>query len=162
MARTPSKPPASVENLGVHERIDARRNRQRILSATARLVREGRIDDLSMDDIASAAGVGIGTVYRRFGDRDGLLRALSEGPCSPFRTPSLPERLRSDRVLLHESASSPSASAHMDSSRRSPASSAQKTVTAPAGTATPSTRSRRPTLANFSLICSAPTRAPST
>jgi len=85
MARTPSKPSASVENLGIHERIDARRNRQRILRATSRLVREGRIDDLSMDDIASAAGVGIGTVYRRFGDRDGLLKALSEGPLLAFQ-----------------------------------------------------------------------------
>lgn len=78
MARTPAKPPASVESVGVHERIDARRNRQRILRATARLVRGRRIDDVSMDDIASAARVGKATIYRRFGDRDGLLRALIE------------------------------------------------------------------------------------
>jgi AcrR family transcriptional regulator len=69
MARHPVKPPASPANAGVHERIDARRNRQRNLRATAQLVRERRIDDVSIDDIASAAGVGIATVYRRFGDR---------------------------------------------------------------------------------------------
>jgi AcrR family transcriptional regulator len=85
MARHPAKPPASPANAGVHERIDAGRNRQRILRATARLVRERRIDDVSMDDIASAAGVGIATVYRRFGDRDGLLMALSEGPALAFQ-----------------------------------------------------------------------------
>src|ERR1035438_4592808 len=85
MARHPAKPPASPANAGVHERIDARRNRQRILRATARLVRERRIDDVSMDDIASAAGVGIATVYQRFGDRDGLLMALIEGPALAFQ-----------------------------------------------------------------------------
>jgi AcrR family transcriptional regulator len=59
------------------ERADAARNRERILCAAARLIDEnGGCTEVSMDAIAAAAGVGKGTVFRRFGDRAGLLRAL--------------------------------------------------------------------------------------
>ena len=34
--------------------------------------------DVSLDDIAAAAGVGVGTVYRRFPDKDALIEALFE------------------------------------------------------------------------------------
>ncbi len=68
-----------------HERADARRNRERILCATARLVRERGIDCISMDDVAAEAGVGKGTLYRRFGDRSSLLRALIEEPERNFQ-----------------------------------------------------------------------------
>ena len=67
------------------ERADARRNRQRILCAAARLVDERGIDRVSMDDVAAAAGVGKGTLYRRFGDRWTLLRALIEEPERDFQ-----------------------------------------------------------------------------
>ncbi|WP_051580333.1 TetR/AcrR family transcriptional regulator [Pseudonocardia acaciae] len=55
------------------ERSDAARNRRRILEAAARVVADG---DLSLDEVARAARVGVGTVYRRFGDRAGLVHAL--------------------------------------------------------------------------------------
>jgi AcrR family transcriptional regulator len=58
------------------ERADAARNRERILCAAARLVAEDGSCDVSMDAIAAAAGVGKGTLFRRFGDRAGLMRAL--------------------------------------------------------------------------------------
>ncbi len=58
------------------ERADARRNRERILRVTARLIGENGVEQVSMDQIAAAAGVGKGTLYRRFGDRASLLRAL--------------------------------------------------------------------------------------
>jgi AcrR family transcriptional regulator len=67
------------------ERADARRNRERILCAAARLVTERGIDEISMDDVAAAAGVGKGTLYRRFGDRSSLLRALIEDPEREFQ-----------------------------------------------------------------------------
>ncbi len=54
------------------ERADAARNRTRILAAAERLFAERGVDDVSMDDVAVAARVGKGTVYRRFGDRAGL------------------------------------------------------------------------------------------
>jgi len=58
------------------ERQDAQRNRERILGAVERLLACERVDCLSVDRIAAAAGVGKGTVFRRFGDRTGLFRAL--------------------------------------------------------------------------------------
>ncbi|HEY8581422.1 MAG TPA: helix-turn-helix domain-containing protein [Capillimicrobium sp.] len=58
-------------------RADAERNRQRILSAASEVFAERGLD-VSLDDIAEAAGVGIGTVYRRFGDKDALIDALLE------------------------------------------------------------------------------------
>ncbi|MBX5443395.1 MAG: helix-turn-helix transcriptional regulator [Solirubrobacteraceae bacterium] len=58
-------------------RRDAERNRRRILAA-ARTVFAERGLDVSMDEIARAAGVGVGTVYRRFPDRDQLVSALFE------------------------------------------------------------------------------------
>lgn len=58
------------------ERSDAARNRRVILDAAERLITERGVDAVSMDDIAAAAGVGKGTLFRRFGDRTGLIKAL--------------------------------------------------------------------------------------
>ncbi|GAA1968678.1 TetR/AcrR family transcriptional regulator [Amycolatopsis minnesotensis] len=59
-------------------RQDAARNRAAILeAATALFDREG-VEGVSMDDIAEAAGVGKGTVFRRFGDRTALIEAVLE------------------------------------------------------------------------------------
>ncbi len=58
-------------------RADAERNRLRILEAAGALFAERGLD-VSMEQIAIRAGVGVGTVYRRFGDRDALLDALFE------------------------------------------------------------------------------------
>ncbi|MGI8411902.1 MAG: TetR/AcrR family transcriptional regulator [Solirubrobacteraceae bacterium] len=57
-------------------RADAVRNRDAILSAAERLVRDHGASGVTMDEVACAAGVGKGTLFRRFGDRPGLLRAL--------------------------------------------------------------------------------------
>lgn len=59
------------------ERADAARNRRAILAAASTLF-DTADDPLSvtMDDVAAAAGVGKGTLFRRFGDRTGLLRAV--------------------------------------------------------------------------------------
>ncbi|WP_278314138.1 TetR/AcrR family transcriptional regulator [Lolliginicoccus levis] len=58
------------------ERSDAARNRQRILDSARALLAEGGADSLTMDCLAQAAGVGKGTIFRRFGTRAGLLQAL--------------------------------------------------------------------------------------
>lgn len=58
------------------ERADAARNRQKILEAAARLIARHGIEHVSMDMLAEAAGVGKGTIFRRFGDRAGLAHAL--------------------------------------------------------------------------------------
>ena len=58
------------------ERADAARNRRKVLDAAERLFAERGVDRVSMDEIAEAAGVGKGTLYRRFGDRSGLAVAV--------------------------------------------------------------------------------------
>lgn len=58
------------------ERSDAAANRDRILCAARRILAEHGAQGLSMNSVAAAAGVGKGTIFRRFGDRDGLLHAL--------------------------------------------------------------------------------------
>jgi AcrR family transcriptional regulator len=58
------------------ERADAARNRRRVLDAAGRLFAERGVDGVSMDAVAQAAGVGKGTIFRRFGDKSGLAAAL--------------------------------------------------------------------------------------
>ncbi|MFD7626598.1 TetR/AcrR family transcriptional regulator [Streptomyces sp. NPDC059851] len=67
-------------------RKDAARNRQAVLDAAdALFARSESPEDLTMADIAAAAGVGKGTLFRAFGDRAGLLRALYEARLEPIR-----------------------------------------------------------------------------
>jgi AcrR family transcriptional regulator len=56
-------------------RKDAERNRQRILEAAAEVFTE-RGFEATLDDVAREAGVGVGTVYRRFPDKAALADAL--------------------------------------------------------------------------------------
>ncbi|MGW5075504.1 TetR/AcrR family transcriptional regulator [Rhodococcus sp. NPDC004095] len=58
------------------ERCDAARNRVLLLDAAALLVAERGADAVTMDAVAARAGVGKGTVFRRFGSRSGLMHAL--------------------------------------------------------------------------------------
>ena len=58
------------------ERRDAARNRELILAAARRLFEREGPAAVSMDRVAEEAGVGKGTLYRRFGDRAGLALAL--------------------------------------------------------------------------------------
>ncbi|MFG2043859.1 TetR/AcrR family transcriptional regulator [Dactylosporangium sp. NPDC048998] len=58
------------------ERSDAARNRRKILDAAARLVVQEGPEAVTMNAVAHAAGIGVGTVYRRFGDVSQLLFAL--------------------------------------------------------------------------------------
>jgi len=60
----------------VQERADAARNRLKVLDAAERLYAERGVGAVSMDEIAAAAGVGKGTLYRRFGDKAALAAAL--------------------------------------------------------------------------------------
>lgn len=58
-----------------HPRADARRNRRRILGAARELFAEHGFDT-QIDGIARRAGVGVGTVYRHFPNKEDLLQAL--------------------------------------------------------------------------------------
>lgn len=68
----------------VSERADAVRNRAAILAAAADLF-DGGSTSVSMNDIAEAAGVGKGTVFRRFGDRTALIHALLQPRSAALR-----------------------------------------------------------------------------
>jgi AcrR family transcriptional regulator len=99
-------------------RADAARNRTRLLEVAAKLATERGAANVTMEAVACAAEVGKGTVFRRFGDRAGLMLALLDhheqqlqaafltGP--PPLGPDAPaaERLRAfgPAVMRHEQA----------------------------------------------------------
>jgi AcrR family transcriptional regulator len=56
-------------------RRDAEHNRQRILTAAAEVFTERGLD-ATLDEVARVAGVGVGTVYRRFPDKESLIEQL--------------------------------------------------------------------------------------
>lgn len=58
------------------ERADAARNRAKVLQAAARLFADRDPRTVTMDDIAKAAGVGRGTLYRRYPDTNSIAVAL--------------------------------------------------------------------------------------
>jgi AcrR family transcriptional regulator len=71
-----SLPSLPVTPAQAPERADAARNREKILAAAQRLVAEHGIENVSMDMLAAEACVGKGTIFRRFGDRQGLAMQL--------------------------------------------------------------------------------------
>ena len=66
MSIEPSAPPL---------RADAERNRQRLMAAAKELFATRGLD-VTLDDVARHAGVGTGTAYRRFSNKDALIDAL--------------------------------------------------------------------------------------
>jgi AcrR family transcriptional regulator len=57
-------------------RADARRNYDKLIAAAAAAFAEHGADDVSLEEIARRAGVGIGTLYRHFPNRQALLEAV--------------------------------------------------------------------------------------
>src|SRR3954465_13055053 len=86
--------PVSLETRPL--RKDAELNRQRILAAAGELFAEAGLH-VTLDAVAERAGVGVGTVYRRFPDKEALIDALFEdridavgaiaGACSAIEDP---------------------------------------------------------------------------
>src|SRR5919106_3628855 len=58
-------------------RADARRNREAVVAAAKKLFADEGLD-AQMPDVAKAAKVGVGTVYRHFPTKDHLIAALAE------------------------------------------------------------------------------------
>jgi AcrR family transcriptional regulator len=65
-----------VRGAAESERRDAARNRELLLQAARELIEECGADGLTMASLAGRAGVGKGTVFRRFGSRAGLMMSL--------------------------------------------------------------------------------------
>lgn len=69
---------------GRRERRDVQRNMERVLRAAHELfARDG--PDVKMEDVAREAGVGVGTIYRRFQSKEQLFAAVSEAACRDAR-----------------------------------------------------------------------------
>ncbi|MEO0421385.1 MAG: helix-turn-helix domain-containing protein [Pseudomonadota bacterium] len=83
------------------ERADAAENRHAILRAAQDLLRERPLQEITMTDLASAAGVGQGTLYRRFENKAMLAKAL------------LLERLMALDAELHERRAAGDAPRHL-------------------------------------------------
>lgn len=67
------------------ERADAAKNRQLILRTVRRLLGERAFEDIKMQDVAKAAGVGQGTLYRRFANKGELSEALFAEDMAVYR-----------------------------------------------------------------------------
>jgi AcrR family transcriptional regulator len=76
-------------------RADAQRNYGRLLSAAAAAFAEHGADDVSLEEIARRAGVGIGTLYRHFPTRQALLEAVYREQVEAVRA-AAEEQLQSD------------------------------------------------------------------
>src|SRR3981081_516444 len=73
-------PPELPQIAGMRaERIAAARNRAAIIEAAERMLRDQGAEAITMDRLACEAGVGKGTLFRRFGDRASLFLALLRG-----------------------------------------------------------------------------------
>src|SRR3954464_4851450 len=75
-------------------RRDAAQNRERLLAAAAELFAERGLD-VTLNDIAHHAGVGVGTAYRRFANKEEVIDALFE------------ERLRAVAGVANEALNNP-------------------------------------------------------
>lgn len=66
------------------ERRDVQRNLERVLQAAQELFAE-RGADVRMEEVARRAGVGVGTIYRRFPSKEHLFAAVSTAACEDTR-----------------------------------------------------------------------------
>src|ERR1700758_4680683 len=91
VADAPTGPNCGHDNAcsGRPLRRDAERNRQRVLKAASEVFTECGLE-VSLDEVARHAGVGVGTVYRRFRTKEELIEAL------------FMDRLDSITALAHE------------------------------------------------------------
>ena len=92
------------------ERRDARENRQLLIETAKRLFAEQGVATTTMKQIASAAGVGKGTLYRHFADKGELCRALIREDVAVFqervgallRDGQIPSAIKRLEILIAE------------------------------------------------------------
>jgi len=100
--------PASSPAAEIKQRADARRNRKRILSSARKQFGEHGLD-AHVEQIARAAQVGLGTVYRHFPAKEDLLQALADERFAGFADKARaalddPDPWNGFCELMHESA----------------------------------------------------------
>ncbi|MDT9591765.1 helix-turn-helix domain-containing protein [Nocardioides zeae] len=83
---TPAEPFALPMADQPRVRSDAARNRDALLCTAARMVAEEGAQAVTMDRLAAEAGVGKGTIFRRFGNRCGVMTAVLDESEAHFQT----------------------------------------------------------------------------
>ena len=106
------------------ERADAARNRARLLATARQMLAEQGADKLTMDALAERAGLGKGTVFRRFGTRAGIFAALLDDDERAFQQQVLagppplgPGAAALDRLIAYGRARTGFLIAHRDIAR---------------------------------------------
>lgn len=102
-------------------RADASRNRSKLLAVAREMIDEGGVGVVTMDGLAERAQLGKGTVFRRFGSRAGIFRALLDDDERTFQhrvisgpPPLGPGASPHDRLLAYGAARVPHLLAHRD------------------------------------------------
>jgi AcrR family transcriptional regulator len=108
------------------ERADAARNRAHLLATARQMLAEQGADKLTMDALAERAGLGKGTVFRRFGTRAGIFAALLDDDERAFQQQVLagppplgPGAAPLDRLIAYGRARTGFLIAHRDIARAS-------------------------------------------
>jgi AcrR family transcriptional regulator len=78
-------PGGDAESARRPERADAARNRRLLLAIAREMLAAEGADKLTMDALADRAGLGKGTVFRRFGTRAGIFQALLDDDETDFQ-----------------------------------------------------------------------------
>lgn len=78
------------------ERRDAARNRVRVLEAARDLFEARGVSEVTMEEISAQAGVGKGTLYRRYPNKGLLCQALLDEPTRAFQAEVMRELAASD------------------------------------------------------------------
>ncbi|MFG2026498.1 TetR/AcrR family transcriptional regulator [Streptomyces sp. NPDC048825] len=90
MTESPTSRPAALQ-----ER--SRRSQQDILRAGTALLTEGGVDALTVAAVAERAGMAVGSIYRRFGDKEGLLLAIQHSFTENLQA-EITERMSAERL----------------------------------------------------------------
>jgi AcrR family transcriptional regulator len=116
--------PALTLGLAQPERADAARNRQILLTTAREMLAELGADKITMDGLAERAGLGKGTVFRRFGTRAGIFQALLDDEERDFQQrvlsgppPVGPGAAPLDRLIAYGQARIDFLTAHRDIAR---------------------------------------------
>jgi AcrR family transcriptional regulator len=90
-------PPSPDPRAARAERRDAAEHRQQVLEAALRLFTTRGVEAVTMAEIATAAGVGKGTLYRRYADKGQLTLALMDACVRHLQDEVAAEHTRCDR-----------------------------------------------------------------
>jgi AcrR family transcriptional regulator len=125
------------------ERADAARNRRALLATARQMLAEQGADKITMDGLAERAGLGKGTVFRRFGTRAGIFQALLDDAERDFQKrvlsgppPLGPGAAPLDRMIAYGRARIDFLAGHRDIARAA----LDGSQPAPAGSQTPMSR----------------------